>query len=133
VPAGAKIPLVLAGSNDVIKQRANRHKETASRLARLSSIAFADSAPKGAALIVFGDTTAALPLGGVIDMAAEQARLQREIEKAGGEIKKIDAKLSNAQFVAKAPEEVVEEQRERKAEFEALTVRLRAALKRFEA
>ena len=132
VPAGAKIPLVLAGSDDAIKQRANRHKDTVSRLARLSSITFVDTAPKGAALIVFGDTTAALPLAGVIDMTAERARLEREIEKAAGEIKKIDAKLSNEQFVSKAPEEVVEEQRERRADFEAVTARLTAALKRFE-
>ena len=132
VPAGAKIPLVLAGSDNAIKQRANRHKDTISRLARLNAMTFVDAAPKGAALIVFGDTTAALPLAGVIDMNAERARLEREIEKAAGEIKKIDAKLSNEQFVAKAPEEVVEEQRERRADFEALTVRLTAALKRFE-
>ncbi len=132
VPAGAKIPMVLAGSDDAIKQRANRHKDTVSRLARLSSITFADAAPKGAALIVFGETTAALPLAGVIDMTAERARLEREIEKAAGEIKKIDAKLSNEQFVSKAPEDVVEEQRERRADFEALTARLTAALKRFE-
>ena len=132
VPAGAKIPLVLAGSDNAIRQRANRHKDTISRLARLNAMTFVDTAPKGAALIVFGDTTAALPLAGVIDMNAERARLEREIEKAASEIKKIDAKLSNEQFVAKAPEEVVEEQRERRADFEALTVRLTAALKRFE-
>jgi valyl-tRNA synthetase len=132
VPAGAKIPLVLAGSDNAIRQRANRHKDTISRLARLNAMTFVDTAPKGAALIVFGDTTAALPLAGVIDMNAERVRLEREIEKAAGEIKKIDAKLSNEQFVAKAPEEVVEEQRERRADFEALTVRLTAALKRFE-
>ncbi len=132
VPAGAKIPLVLAGSDDAIRQRANRHKETISRLARLSSMTFVDTAPKGAALIAFGSTTAALPLAGVIDMEVERTRLAREIEKAAGEIKKIDAKLGNAQFVSKAPEEVVEEQRERKADFEALSARLTAALKRFE-
>ena len=68
---------------------------------------------------MLGETTAALPLAGVIDMAAERARLEREIEKAKAEISKVDAKLGNESFVAKAPPEVVEENRERKADFEA--------------
>jgi valyl-tRNA synthetase len=82
---------------------------------------------------VLGETTAALPLAGVIDMSAERARLEREIEKAKAEIKKVDAKLANESFLAKAPPEVVEENRERKAEFEALIAKLQAALKRVEA
>jgi valyl-tRNA synthetase len=133
VPAGAKVPLVLVGASEPVRQRAQHHQETVSRLARLSNLTFEDAAPQGAVLIAFGDTTAALPLAGVIDMAAERARLQREIEKSAGEVRKIDAKLANAQFLAKAPEEVVEEQRERKAELEALSGRLATALKRLEA
>ena len=66
------------------------------------------TAPKGAALIVAGEATAALPLEGVIDMGAERARLAKEIGRAESEIAKIDAKLGNAQFVAKAPEDVVD-------------------------
>jgi len=93
---------------------------------------FEDAPPKGAAVIAFADTTAALPLAGIIDMAAERARLKREIEKAAADISKIDAKLANPQFIAKAPEEVVEEQRERKAELVALSERLTVALKRLE-
>jgi valyl-tRNA synthetase len=82
---------------------------------------------------VIGDTTAALPLAGVIDMAAEQTRLARELDKAEGEIGMIDSKLGNAQFVAKAPPEVVEENRERRAAFEATARKLRAALERVQA
>ncbi|HEX7075029.1 MAG TPA: valine--tRNA ligase, partial [Hyphomicrobiaceae bacterium] len=132
VPAGARVPLVLVGSNDAIRRRAEHHEETISRLARLGSISFEDAPPAGAAVIAFGETTAALPLSGIIDMAAEKARLRREIDKATADIGKIDAKLANAQFLAKAPEEVVEEQRERKAELETLSARLANALKRLE-
>ena len=82
---------------------------------------------------MLGETTAALPLAGVIDMAAERARLEREIDKAQAEIAKVDAKFANASFVAKAPPEVVEENRERKADFEAAVKKLQAALKRVEA
>jgi valyl-tRNA synthetase len=133
VPAGAKIPLVLVGAGKAMRARAQHHEDTIARMARLDGITFAKVLPKGAAQIVLGEATAALPLAGVIDMAAERARLTREIEKAQAEIRKIDAKLANESFVAKAPPEVVEESRERKAAFEAIVLKLQAALKRVEA
>ena len=81
---------------------------------------------------MLGEATAALPLAGVIDMAAERTRLAREIAKVSAEIQKVDAKLANSSFVAKAPPEVVEENRERRAAFEATLAKLQAALKRVE-
>jgi valyl-tRNA synthetase len=69
----------------------------------------------------------------VIDTGAERSRLKREMDKARAEIGKIDGKLANAAFVAKAPAEVVEENRERRADFEATLAKLQAALKRVEA
>jgi valyl-tRNA synthetase len=133
VPAGAKVPLVLVGAGKATRARAELHEGTLKRLARLDTISFARTAPKGSAQIVVGETTAALPLAGVIDMDAERARLMREIEKAVAEIRKVDAKLANESFVAKAPPEVVEENRERKTSFEAAVQKLQAALKRVEA
>jgi valyl-tRNA synthetase len=133
VPAAAKIPLVITTGGKIVKERVERHGGTIERLARLDSITFTKTVPKGAALIVVGDMTAALPLAGIIDMAAERSRLTKEIGKAEADIAKIDAKLSNAQFVAKAPEEVVEENRERKAELQGLIKRLNVAVKRIEA
>ncbi|HWE15604.1 MAG TPA: valine--tRNA ligase [Hyphomicrobiaceae bacterium] len=132
VPGGAKIPLALVGAGKTARARAGRYDETIKRLARIEAIAFAKSPPKGAAQIVLADVTAALPLAGVIDMDAERARLEREIARNEGEIAKADAKLGNADFVAKAPPEVVEENRERKAAFEAALRKLRAALRRLE-
>jgi valyl-tRNA synthetase len=57
---------------------------------------------------------AALPLKGVIDLAAESARLDKEIAKAEADIKRVDAKLSNEKFVANAPDEIVEEEKEKR-------------------
>ncbi len=68
----------------------------------------------------------------MIDAAAETARLGREIEKAESDLGKMDAKLSNPQFMAKAKEEAVEEARERKAELEGAIKRLTAAIRRLE-
>ena len=133
VPVAAKIPLALPGAGAALKERARKHQETISRLARLEGITFPKTAPKGAAMIVIGDTSAALPLAGVIDTGAEMKRLGREIEKAQGDLDKMDAKLSNPQFMAKAKEEAVEVARERKAELEEMLKRLRAAVKRLEA
>jgi valyl-tRNA synthetase len=59
---------------------------------------------------------AAIPLKGVIDLAAEKTRLDKELARADGDIKRVDAKLGNAEFMARAPEDVVEEQREKRDE-----------------
>ena len=69
----------------------------------------------------------------VIDLKAESARLQKEIQKLGDEVGKIDAKLGNKAFVSRAPEEVVEEQRERRQTAEQTRARLSVALERLKA
>ncbi len=132
VPAGAKVPLVISGASDDTAARAKRHEDTILRLARIDAMSFG-KAPTGAVQIVLDEATLALPLAGVIDVAAESKRLQREIDKVGSEIKQLDAKLANEKFVSRAPEHVVEEQRERKADAEAVAARLEQALKRLEA
>ena len=134
VPAGAKMPLVLVGAGKALRARAEQHEETIERLARLDDISFAKAAPKGSAQIVLGETVAALPLAGVIDMGAERARLEREIDKCQSRDRARSTPSWRTQsFVAKAPPEVVEENRERKADFEAMIAKLQAALKRVEA
>jgi valyl-tRNA synthetase len=74
-----------------------------------------------------------MPVAGVINFEAEMARLQKEIRKLADEVGKIDAKLGNAAFVSRAPEEVVEEQRERRAHAEQARGRLSRALERLDA
>ena len=132
VPAAAKVPLVIAGASDQTRARVAVHGETIKRLARLGSLDF-DKPPHGAVQIVLDESVLALPLAGIIDIGAESRRLKREIDKVGSEIKQLDAKLANEKFVARAPEHVVEEQRERKTEAEATAAKLEQALKRLEA
>ena len=82
--------------------------------------------------IVVGEATFSMPLAGIVDIEAERTRLSREVEKVTKEIDKIEAKLGNEQFMAKAPEDVIEEQRERLAEASALKAKTEAALARLE-
>ncbi|MFD0987519.1 valine--tRNA ligase [Methyloligella solikamskensis] len=131
VPAGARVPLIVSGAGAESEARLARHDETLKRLARLESIETGE-APKGALQIVLDEAILALPLAGVIDVEAESARLKKEIEKVSKEIGQLDAKLANEKFVSRAPEHVVEEQRERKSDAEATVARLNQALDRLQ-
>jgi len=122
--------LLLIGADDALKARATRWDETIRKLARLSQIGFAETAPKSSAQIIVRGGVAAMPLEGVIDLSAERARLAKEMAKLDGEVKKLDAKLANAGFLAKAEEEVIEEHRERRQDTAARVEKLNAALAR---
>ena len=133
VPPGAKIPLILKGASAETRGRVAEHRVLIDRLARLSDIGFGDAVPAGSIQDVVGEATIVLPLADVIDLEQERARLQKEIDRADGEIAKIDKKLSNRGFIAKAPPDVVEENRERREEAEQARAKLAEALKRLEA
>jgi len=130
VPAGAKIELVLVDASAASHARLERNLDSISTLARLSSVSFAETVPTASAQFVLGEAVVALPLGGVIDVTKERARLQKELQRAESEIAKVDAKLGNADFISRAPEDVIDEQKERRAESEALATRLREAVGR---
>ncbi len=130
IPAASKVPLVLVGASKDVHAFATRHEETISRMARLDGIAFAKTAPKAAAVLVVGETTAAIPLEGLIDMAAEKKRLEKEISAAESDIAKMNAKLENPNFMSRAKPEAIEEAEARKAELAGQVKRLSAAMKR---
>jgi valyl-tRNA synthetase len=130
VPAGAKIPCVLVGAQPHTIDLAKSWETEILRLARLESLTPAASVPKGAAQIVLGEAVAALPLEGVIDFTAERARLGKELEKTDKDIAGIDSRLGNPGFVAKAPEEVIEEAKERKETLTARRAKIVEALER---
>jgi valyl-tRNA synthetase len=129
VPAGSQIPLALVASKET-KERAGRWDDALKRLARLADISFIDTPPAGSVQLLVRGEVAALPLKGVIDLDAERVRLQKELGKVADDIKRIDAKLGNHEFVAKAPEEVIDEQRERREEAEERGAKIREALER---
>ncbi|QXC52002.1 valine--tRNA ligase [Agrobacterium salinitolerans] len=130
VPPGATASLVVVGANTSTEARLDRHAAAIRRLARADEIRAADVAPKGSAQIIVGEATVCLPLGNLVDLAAEQARLEKAIGKVDAEMERIDKKLSNEKFVANADPEVVAAERERKAELEVQLASLRTALTR---
>ena len=132
VPAAAEIPLVVVGATTQEAGWLDGHEPALRRLARLSDVATAAHPPAQSAQIVYGGATVALPLGEVIDLSEERRRLEKELERIAADIARIDAKLANPQFTARAPEEVVEEQRERRDEAEARRERILEALGRLE-
>ncbi len=130
VPAGAEIPLSIVGAAADTRARIARHKPLIMRLARLSALDLANAVAKGAVQVLLDEATLALPLAGIVDLAKEQNRLTRELEKLVGEIGKLEQKLQDASFVSRAPEEVVEESRERLADTKAAREKLAQALTR---
>lgn len=132
VPPSAMAPLVMVGANAVTRQRLERHASAIQRLARVGEITHAGEAPKGAAQIVVGEATTCLPLGTLIDLAAEAARLKKELAKMSGEIGRIEKKLANPQFVEKAAEEIVTAERDKLAELQESEQKLKVALSRVE-
>jgi len=130
VPAGAKMPLVMVSANEQTTEWVKAQENTIKHMARLEGISFSDEVPEGSVQVVMGEAIAALSLKGVIDVDAEIARLNKELGKVSGEIKKLSGKLSNEQFLSKAPENVIVEQKRRLAEETETKDQLEAALER---
>ncbi|MFL7900028.1 valine--tRNA ligase [Azospirillum argentinense] len=129
VPPAAQIELKLKDAGPESLKRLDTHRDLILRMGRLASVEpLSGPVPKSAVQAVLDEATLILPLEGIVDLDKERARLTKEIEKLSGEIRKIDAKLSNEQFVAKAPEEVIEEQRDRRDTAEQARDKLQKAL-----
>jgi len=127
VPAGAVAPIVVLEANETTIDRFARHDAAIKRLARVESVSFANEAPKGSAQLVHGEATICLPLGSLIDLKAEAARMAKEAGKIAAEMEKIEKKLSNEKFVENAKEEVVQAERERLAELKDAAARVATA------
>ena len=133
VPPSKPSPVLLQGASAEILARIARWIEAIRRLARASDVsALAGDVPKGSAQAMLDETTIVLPLEGLIDIAVERTRLAKERDKLAADAKKTAQKLSNADFVSRAPEEVVAENRERLETAQSEIARLQAALDRLE-
>jgi valyl-tRNA synthetase len=130
VPPAAIAPLVVIGASDLTRVRLERHDSAVKRLARIGAVTHADAAPAASAQIVLGEATVCLPLGSLIDLEAEAARLQKELARVTEEVARIHKKLSNEKFVVNAAPEVVAAEREKLAEYQEAQERLNVALAR---
>jgi valyl-tRNA synthetase len=124
------IPLELINASKETKARASRWLEHIMRLARVSEIFYLDKAASGSVQLLVRGEVAALALKGIIDIPAEQARLEKEIARVEADIKRVDAKLGNPEFVRKAPEEIIEGEKEKREEAESRRAKLLEALER---
>jgi valyl-tRNA synthetase len=130
VPVATLAPLVFVGADAAGVARAKAAEDALKRMARVSELQFMHEAPPQSVQIVVRGQVACLPLGGLIDFAAEKKRLMGEREKLAKDMDGTKRKLDNPDFVARAPEEVIEENRERLAEAESRIARIDEALKR---
>jgi valyl-tRNA synthetase len=130
VPPSAQAPLAVLEANALTKERLVHHDAAIKRLSRVADISLSDAAPKGSAQLVVGEATYCMPLGSLIDLGAEMARLEKENGKLAAEMEKIDKKLSNEKFVANAKPEVVEADRSRFAELQEAQGKIAVAQQR---
>ena len=114
------LPIYMARGDATAKRRLEENRQFLSKLANLESITWLDDladAPMCATALA-GDLEILVPMAGLIDVDAELARLDREIDKIGIEAKKLTGKLSNPKFADNAPAEVVAKERQRLEDFE---------------
>ncbi len=130
VPPGSKLALHAPEADDALRARLGRHGAALERLARVASVSFAPAPAGGTAQLVVEGLSYALPLEGVIDLAAERARLVKAAEQAEKEVAALSGRLNNPGFVERAAPQAVEKAREDHAARSTEAERLRAALKR---
>ena len=124
------LPLVMVRVGETLRP-GQRWSEFVKRLARIAEISLAERQRRqGAVQLVVRGEVVALPLAGVIDLAAERARLAKEMAKCDADIARVDAKLGNPNFVARAPEDVVEEEKEKRDEAQSRKAKIAEALER---
>jgi valyl-tRNA synthetase len=130
VPPGARPDLLIVEASPAQRDILERSAPVICQTLRVASVQVVERAPDGAIPFVVEGATLALPVAAFIDLAAERARLSKEIATLAADVDRTAKKLANADFVARAPEEVVEENRDRMAEAQAAKAKLEAALQR---
>ena len=111
VPAGLKVAMVSTAMTADATGAWSRNETLIKRLARIESLTASDHTPKGAITVAVDGATFAIPLAGIIDIAEEKSRLTKALEKLGKEIAGLNGRFKNPNFIASAPEDVVEEVR----------------------
>jgi len=121
IAPGKPLVLLLAGGDETEQERAERLAPFIRTLARLDALRRLqeNEAEPEAATALAGQTRLLIPLAGVIDKQAELARLDKEIARLEKEVQRCQGKLGNEKFTARAPAEVVQQERNRLAEYQA--------------
>jgi len=135
IPPSKLLPVYFKNGSEVDLRRLNQNREFLSAMARLESITWLaadEEAPASAAQLV-GGLEIHVPMAGLIDKAAELARLAKEIERLTKEVARVSGKLSNASFVDKAPAEVVAKEKEKLAENELALGKLQQQVEKIKA
>ncbi len=120
VPPGREIPALLQGASDRDRELLYRHRRFLTRLARLGEVEVlaSDEQPPPSATALLGETRILVPMAGLIDVEKELDRLGRQRDKLASDLEKSTRKLGNDNFVANAPQEVVDKERARAEELE---------------
>ena len=133
VPPSKKAEVLLVTATPTIYQQGLHFIQ---RLAYASEVTFAEAAPAdvtGMISVVTANATAYMPLSELVDIKAELERINKEIEKAQNGLRIVEGKLSNEKFVSKAPEAVVNAEKERAAKFRELIAKLEESAKAMQA
>ncbi len=133
VPPSARPELVVTDASPQARTTLEGEAAVIGALLRVSALRFEADAPSGAVRFVAGGCGFALPLAGVIDVAAERARLAKEIGRLDAETARFEAKLADERFTARAPAAVIEENRAKLSDAQGARDKLRAALERLAA
>ncbi len=134
ISPGKALPVMLQHASNVDQQRAGQHALLLQRVGRVESIEVLANGtePPAAATALLGDMRLLVPMKGLIDVDAEKARLDKQMDKVRAELAKATGKLGNEKFVNNAPPAVVTQERERVAEFEKTIAQLAEQLQKLD-
>lgn len=124
IPPATELPVFVVNARELDRERFSRNEAYLGRLAKVSRITVlsGEEAPSASLMALCGDLEIRVPMAGVIDIEAELKRLDKEIERQQKEVTKLEGKLSNKAFTERAPADIVEAEKQKKAQAEmALT------------
>ncbi|HEV2614536.1 MAG TPA: valine--tRNA ligase [Gammaproteobacteria bacterium] len=130
IPPSKKIKVLFQNGNSQDKTLIGELSSEIIFLARLENVDWTESAPNPSATAIAGDLHIYIPLADLIDTGAEKERLKKEIIKIKAELEKTQIKLNNPSYVDKAPQAVVEKERERAAEWNSTLEKLEVQLQK---
>ncbi|RXZ84544.1 valine--tRNA ligase [Paenibacillaceae bacterium] len=118
VPMSKKIELLIKPSSEAFKAILTRNEEYIRRFCGTSKLEIAvQEIPEKAMTAIVTGAELFLPLAGLIDIEQEIERLEKELQHLNGEVGRIEKKLSNEGFIAKAPAKVIEEERAKMSDY----------------